>query len=269
MTAKKVGLALGGGGARGLSHIGVLAVLEREHVPVDMIAGTSIGAVVGGLYALRHDAAELRDIALSLAKRRINYWLDPVLPRSGLAGGHRIEKVLRSLVGEDITFNDLRLPFACVAADVDTGEEVVLDSGPVWKAIRASATVPVVLEVAEVNGRYLVDGGLVNPVPVSVLQHMGADLIIAVNVLPDRSKRSDGRPPNIFTIIVRTLYIYSSSLLRSSMEGAGVIIEPDVADIAFAEFRRAEECIGKGEAAAEKALDDIRHHLAAAGITPA
>jgi NTE family protein len=252
----KVGLALGGGSARGLSHIGVIEVLEREDIPIDMIAGTSMGAMVGAVYAKDKDIKRTKELAIELGSKRFALFLDVSLPRTGLLRGRKIEEALRAVIG-DIQFSDLQIPFACVATDVDTGQEVIIRDGPVWAGVRASGSLPVLLPPARWSDRYLVDGGLVNPVPVSVLKTMGADFIIAVNVMSSRNVRG-GKAPNIFNIALQTLQIASYGVIASCLRGADIVIEPDMARIGFADFHRAKQCILQGELAAQAAIPEIK-----------
>ena len=259
MRKRKIGLALGGGAARGLAHIGVLEVLEREGIPIDMIAGTSIGAFIGALYAQGKGVSQIKELAIELGSKRFSFLADPALPKTGLIRGRRIENTLRSIIG-DIEFGDLRTPFACVATDIDSGEEVVIKQGLVWEGVRASASIPVILRVAKWENRYLVDGGLVNPVPASVLRAMGADFIIAVNVMPSRSVR-ETKEPNIFSVMMQTLYIASYQMVKSSLSGADVVIEPQVGHIAFTDFHRVQECVLQGELAAQESILEIKRHI--------
>ena len=258
MGKRKVGLALGGGAARGLAHIGVLEVLEKEGIPIDMIAGTSIGALVGAVYAEKRDIELMKELAVDLGSKRLTF-IDPALPKTGLIRGRKIENTLKSIVG-NVKFEDLTMPFACVTVDIDTGEEVVIRQGTVWKAIRASASVPAILALTKWEGRHLVDGGLVNPVPVSVLETMGADFIIAVNVLPSRITK-ETKEPNIFGVIMKTIYIYSYRVVGSSLSGADVVIEPDVGHLAFTDFHRAQEYILQGQLSAQDVIPEIKRRL--------
>ncbi len=261
MAAAKVGLALSSGMARGLAHIGVLEVLEREGIHIDMIAGTSIGAIVGALYAQGKTAAQIRDLAIELASKRFTFFFDPALPRSGFIKGRKIESLLKSIIG-NVEFAELQLPFACVATDISTGDEVVIRHGPVWKAVRASGTIPVILAVAKWEGRYLVDGGLINPVPVSVLRDMGADFVIAVNVAPGKSIHPAAEP-HIFNIMVQLFHIFSREMSRPGLVKSDIIIEPSVEDIHLADFHRAGECIRRGETVAAALIPEIKRGLAA------
>jgi NTE family protein len=258
-SQKKVGLALGSGVARGLAHIGVLKVLEQEGIPIDMIAGTSMGALIGALYAQGKDVSQIKDLAIGLASKRFTFLVDLTLSKTGLIRGRKIEDKLKLIFG-DTEFGDLKIPFACVATDINNGDEIVIEEGTVWEAIRASSTVPVVLALVKREGRYLVDGTLVNPVPVSIVKAMGADFIIAVNVIP-RRETPGKTEPNLFTVVMQTLYISSYQFIQASLEGADIVIEPKVDEIGYADFHHARECILQGELAAKKAIPEIKRRL--------
>ena len=270
MRKRKVGLALGSGAARGLAHIGVLEVLEKEGIPIDMIAGTSMGALVGALYAQGKNADQIKNLAVELGSKRFSLLADLALPKTGLVQGRKIKDVLKSIMG-NIEFGDLRLPLACVATDIETGEEVVIKQGLVRDGVRASGSIPVILTAVKRQGRYLVDGALVNPVPVSVLKEMGAGFIIAVNVIPNVDKRletaseghTEAKEPNIFTIIMQTMQIPSYRVVEYSLSGADVVIEPRVASIGHFDFHRTQECIVQGELAAQSSILEIKRRLAA------
>ena len=273
MGRKKVGLALGSGAARGLAHIGVLTVLEKEGIPIDMIAGTSAGAAVGALYAQCKEVGEIRKLALDLGWRKLAPLVDASLPRSGFIKGKKLKDLLATCVGGDKEFSDLKIPLACVATDIDTGEEIVINQGPVLEAVRASISLPVIFTVVKIGGRYLVDGGLVNPVPVSVVKQMGADFIIAVNVIPDVADRTHHRvggkrggglkEPNIFHVVMQSINIATYAFVASSLEEADAVIEPSVAHIGPGEFRHARELILQGELAAHRAISEIKRKLRA------
>ncbi|HEX9896538.1 MAG TPA: patatin-like phospholipase family protein [Dehalococcoidales bacterium] len=271
MNRKKVGLALGGGAARGLAHIGVLEVLERESIPIDMIAGTSMGAIIGAFYAHTRDINLIKDLAVEVGKHRIRFFTDLTIPRTGILRWKWVEDKLKRVIG-GVRFEDLKIPFSCVAVDIDNGEELILNEGLVWDAARASATVPVALSINPWKNRYLVDGGVSNPVPVSVLKQMGADFIIAVNVLHDTanvadhepSKKEKAREHNIFTIMAKTMYIVSYRVIGTSLGGADVVIEPDMIGINFTDFQRAKECIKRGALVTQKAIPEIKRRLSLA-----
>ena len=277
MTRKKVGLALGTGAARGLAHIGVLEVLEKEGIPIDIIAGTSIGALIGILYAQGKNSTLIKKLALETGLGRILTLMDLTLPRTGFIGGKRIKVWLRSVIGQDVQFSDLKIPFACVATDIMTGGEVVMNHGSVLEAVRASISIPGIFTPVNHEGRYLVDGGLVNPVPISVLKNMGAEFIIAVNVIPDISidNRSywtgkkgskEFRELNIFDVLMQSIYIGIHALAKTATNDADVVIEPQVAYISPGDFLRARECVLQGELAMQDVILKLKRQLAAAAI---
>ena len=268
MRTRKVGLALGGGAARGLAHIGVLEVLERENIPIDMIAGTSAGAAIGALYAQGKDVSIIKSLALEMTRRkRLASLLDPTLPKTGFIQGKKIRDLLELTIGGDTDFNNLKMAFACIATDIITGEEVVINHGSVLEGVRASISIPVIFTLVKREGRYLVDGGLANQVPVSVVKGMGADFIIAVNVIPhvrDRTRRlRKTKEPRMLDVIIQSFYIATYARVRSSLRNADIVVEPQLADIGFSDFHRAEDCIRQGAVAAEDSILVIKRRLQA------
>lgn len=193
----KIALVLGSGAARGLAHIGVLKALAKHHIPIDMVVGCSMGAMIGGAYAAGLKAQQIEEIACETNWLRVVKILFPKrIQLDGLLDGRRVQKFLLALVGEQ-KIEDLKIPFACVATDINSGEEIVINSGSLVNAIRASLSFPFLFTPLKINGRYLTDGGVVNPLPINVAREMGADIIIAVNTTPqiDRSihKINSGR----------------------------------------------------------------------------
>ena len=272
---KRIGLALGGGGARGLAHIGVLEILEREGIPIDMITGTSAGAAIGALYAQGKNINEIKDLARSWDWKQRARIIDLALPKTGFIAGKKLKQLLKSIIG-DVKFNDLKIPFACIATDIMSGEEVIINQGSVLEAVRASISLPVIFTVVKWKGRYLVDGGLVDPVPVNVLKDMGADFIIAVNVTPRLSrafqkvnieelkpeKAGAVKEPNIFNILMKVINIDSSHLVGWCLNGADIIIEPRMAGIGFGDFGHIDECILEGGLSTIDAVLEIKRRLA-------
>jgi len=262
-SKNKIGLALGGGAARGLAHIGVLEVLEKEGIPIDLIAGTSAGAAIGALYAEGKDTSLMKGLVLDLSWKRLAPLVDLALPKTGFIEGRKVKELLKLIIG-DIGFRDLRIPLSCVATDIVTGEEVIINQGSVLEGVRASISVPVIFTVVKWKGRYLVDGGLVNPVPVSVLKGMGADFIIAVNVIPDINDRvkqaKTSKEPNIISVIMQSIYIGAYSLVESSLAGADIVIKPKLGHIGVGDFHRAEEFILQGKLAAEESIPKIKNN---------
>lgn len=284
----KFGLALGSGSARGLSEIGVIQVLQAYNIPIDLIAGSSIGAVVGSLYAAGASTDQLEEAALSMKKRSTLFLIDPTLPRSGLINGKKIEEMLNELALEDKTFKDLEIPFAAVATDIESGAEVILTQGKVIDAVRASISIPGIFTPLKYQDYYLVDGGVVDPVPVDVTQKMGADIILAVSLatLNPRSPvlitnqetgnleeveknstfklkaKSTGEGPNIFDLISQTLDIMEAKITVESLEGADVVIVPlGIKGIGLSDFDQAESLIKGGIMATLIKIPEIKEAI--------
>jgi len=186
----KVGLALGSGGARGLAHIGVLQILKRKNIKLDFVTGTSMGAVIGALYASGMEPEEIEAEALKIDKRQARTLFRPSLTISGLTDGKNIIELLKKYIG-DKKFKDLKIPFACVATEFYEGKAISLNTGYVLDAVRASLSIPILIKPYVLNDMILLDGGISNPVPVDLAREMGADITIAVNVInnPQRNKR--------------------------------------------------------------------------------
>ncbi len=180
---KRIGLALGSGSARGWAHIGVIEALSEAGIQIDYVAGTSVGAVVGAVYA-SGKISSFEDIVLRFDWKKIVSFLDIIFPRSGLIDGNRIADFVRTYV-EEKNIEDIPLPFRAVSADLATGKEVVFQEGDIIEAVRASISIPGIFTPVRKDGMILVDGGLVNPVPVSVVREMGADYVIAVDLNHD------------------------------------------------------------------------------------
>jgi NTE family protein len=264
----KIGLALSGGAAKGLAHIGVLKALKEAEVPIDILAGTSMGAMIGACFAKDGEISVVEGVALNTGLRQLAIMLDPKLSLlgKGLIRGQRVETLLRSLIG-DVEFKDLKIPFAVVATDISTGQEVILSKGSVIKSVRASVSIPGIFVPATLEGRCLVDGGLTNPVPVEVLRDMGAEFVIAVNVIaePTKSKHAglhaEGKivkVPNIFNTLLQSFYIMEYEVIRERMLKADIIICPDVRHIEAFDFHKGEEAIASGYEAAKEAIPKIR-----------
>lgn len=255
MPKPKVGLALGSGAARGLANLGVLQVLEEEQIPIDMIAGTSAGAVVGCLYASGSDLHVLAAMLEELDWSDLTSW---TLQRRGLVSPDKIYNMLKILT-RNANFEDLKIPAAVVATDLRRGSEVVLESGSVAEAVRASLSIPGVFVPTEIEGRLLVDGALVNRVPGDVCRRMGADVIIAVDVgfAPLRTNIR-----NLPDVIVQTIDILSRQAAAHQGIDADVLILPDLGNVSLTQLNRSAEIIEKGRQAAIASLDMIRDKLA-------
>jgi NTE family protein len=267
----KIGLALGSGAAKGVAHIGVIKALREAEIPIDYIAGTSMGALVGACYAVNGELAVLEEIALKSNLSKLTRLLDPkfTLIRVGLLHGGRVENFLKPLIG-DVDFQRCKIPFAAVATEIKTGTEVVLNEGSLLKAVRASISIPVVFIPVNYNGVYLVDGGVTNPVPADIARSMGATLTIAVNVLndPQRLRRlgltgskKSGKAPSLMNSLIQSLYIMEYEIIRASILKADILIEPDVSQIEPYEFHRGADAIEAGYKAAMAVMPEIEKLL--------
>ena len=270
----KIGLALGGGGARGLAHIGILKVLEREGIPIDAIAGTSMGGIVGGLYAAGKSIDEIEAEALKRGNiSQIFKLVDLRFMGSGLLKGNRITKLLAGMLGAETTFADLRLPFGVVTVDYNSGREVVLKEGSVVPAVRATMSVPGIFAPVELDGHLLLDGGVLDNVPVGVTRELGAEKVIAVDVLPNFRLNVPGEEPVVPPLKprgvpkeyrqlwhVELIMIAAITEFRLKDSRPDIIIRPELPvdmDLLMS-FDRPKEAIELGERAAEAALPQIR-----------
>lgn len=271
----RLGLVLGGGGARGLAHIGVLKVFQREQIPVDLIAGTSMGGLVGALYAagVPIETVEKEISRLSHPMEQIKL-VDLHISAAGLSvSGRRIYHFMADLLGEDLTFADLRLPLSMVSVDILTGRDVVLQGGLVIDAVRATISVPGVFDPVDLGDYRLVDGGVLDNVPVDVARAMGATRTIAVDVLPSFSRNRPGLQPiesglqlpfaplalnEVYNVIMIMIAALTDCRLREYPPDLLICPELPAEVTLLSGFGRAEEIIAAGESAAEEALPQIR-----------
>ncbi|MBI4375498.1 MAG: patatin-like phospholipase family protein [Elusimicrobia bacterium] len=279
----QLGLAFGTGAALGHFHVGVLKAFKKEGIPIDLISGTSIGALMAGFYALGLEPEEMEEIAVGVDRGWVyeNLFWDLTLPRSGLFAGQTLLRFLRSYFGTR-EFSDMEIPFRCVAADIETGEEVVLKEGRVAEAIRASCGLPLVFAPIRLAGRYLVDGGLVAPVPTKALSEMGADILVAVNLTMPAGDRNDRRrkagpslpmgleslkeltlpdalkAPNMVQVFFQMIYTMEYEIARATMAPAHVLMHPDLKGFRWTELHRARELIRAGELMAEQYVPQIK-----------
>jgi len=269
IARRTVGLALSSGGARGIAHIGVLKVLEREGIPIDVLAGTSAGALFGGLFALGKSVDEIAEIALNFHRDlSVTKLLDfSVPPKMGLIRGKRFLRYLERLYA-GATFGDTQIPFFAVAADGVTGEEVIFDDGSIAEAVRASTSIVGVLVPHEIDGRHLVDGGAVNPLPVSVVANRGADIMIASRTIPSLEdelefRRSTHSPAglNILGMLSNFQSIMEREIIKNRLGLVDVVVFPKVEAFTAMDYRRAPEFIRMGEEAAEQSVAQIRDSI--------
>lgn len=270
---KRIGLVLGGGAARGIAHVGVLQALEENGIYPSVIAGTSVGALVGGLYAAGMSSLRLATIIRDLK------WLDLVsirlpavnwsdLARTiplGLVDLDKMADWVDQLLGGSVDIQGLNIPFAAIATDLLSGETVVMNEGPLGPAIRASCSVPGVFTPTHRNGRLLVDGVVANNLPVTVAQALGADYVIAVDLLP-LTNQAPVEPRNVVEISMTAMFMLARAT-QIEQELADVLIVPDVAHVGLADLSAGEELLAAGRSAAETAIQRIRAELAGEKFT--
>ncbi|HXQ50321.1 MAG TPA: patatin-like phospholipase family protein [Stellaceae bacterium] len=287
----RLGIALGSGGARGWAHIGVLRALDAAHLPPDIVCGTSIGAVIGALQLTGH-LPDFAHYLRRLNRIRVGPFFDVKLGAGGMIGGARVLKVLRPIF-RDTKIEDLPRGFACVATDLATGDEAWLRQGSVVDALRASYAIPGLFPPVLLGGRWLCDGALVNPVPVSLARALGADIVVAVDVNAGimaplgfeadqpgpAERRGLGQGlirtyfnrrrggPSAFGVASRSLQIVQTRLsrLRLAEDPPAVVVRPEVGHIGPLEFHRTSETIDAGAAAMRAALPALREAMRQAG----
>jgi NTE family protein len=251
----RVALVLGGGAARGFAHVGVVRALEQERVPVDLIVGTSVGSLIGALYAAEVNSFELEWTAFQLEKDDLlDYGVVTAVLGMGLARGDRLEQFVNSRV-KSASIENLAIPFAAVATDLNWGTEVVIDRGPVARAVRASSAVPGIFQPVQHMGKLLVDGGVVNNVPVSVARARGADVVIAVDVGEDVGNT---RITNLVDVMLQATNIMFARNVEHARRDADVLIAPRVGDVAMLDFSQKKRCMVAGIEAGRAAAPAIR-----------
>ena len=271
VTERQVGVALSSGGSKTLAHIGVLRVLEREGVPIDMLAGTSGGAFVAAFYALGYTPDELAEFVKTLPK--VNTWRNwdiNLPPTSGLIKGHKAYQLLEAWF-EGKTFTDTRIPLYIVAADLATGEEIIFERGSLAHAVRASVSIPVIADPWRYQERFFVDGAVVNPLPVSVLRERGANIVIGSSVVhteTDPDLPSFEKKPNLLQTISRLINTVERKIITKQIEMADVFIHPHVFADHSLDFSQVDRLVELGEQAAEAELETIRTALQREHILP-
>lgn len=297
----RIGLALGSGGARGWAHIGILRALEAAGIKPDVVAGTSIGALIAGVHLAGY-LPTLEAWARSLTRPRLLAYLDPRMSGGGLIGGQRMVAFMARYFG-DLEVEELPVPFVAVATDLSTGHEIWLQEGRLADVLRAAISLPGLFTPVRRERQWLVDGALVNPVPVSVCRALGAELVLAANLNADQLGRlrvvARGRPPRIsglepdlieqsrvlrgrggvmwqqltrrersapslFSVMVAALNITQDRITRARLAGdpPDVTIRPELGHIGLLEFDRAAEAIAAGERAAEHAIEELKALIA-------
>lgn len=250
----KIILALGGGGARGFAHIGVLQVLQEANIQISGIVGTSMGALIGSTFCAGTDLYYLAKVIECIGWENL---IDLSLPQLGLIDGVKI-KTLIDLLTKRKNFSDLKPNFWAVATDLHSGDEVVFKEGPLAPAIRASISIPGVFNPVELNGRILVDGAVVAGVPVSIAKLMEGDLTLAVNVGFDHTQH---RVNNVFDVLSKVMDIMGNRLDDIQMALADLVIVPQLGDIGTLHFHRANDCVLSGRAAAEMMIPTLMQKI--------
>lgn len=257
---KKIGLALGAGGAKGLANIGVLQVLLEANIPIDMLSGSSMGSVVAASYAAGADPYMLGKLACNLNN---TFYVDVAVPRMGLIKGDRVMELIH-LLSHGKSFDQLKIPLAVVATDIERGEKVVFNTGNVAQAVRASVSIPGIFNPVNDGDRLLVDGAVLERVPLLELTKMGADFTIGVDVKSWPSTRQ--KVNNIYEVIVQFIEILENQAGGKYLEQADLLICPNTSNIGILDFVKAEECIEIGRQAALEVVDDLKVKLTDLGI---
>ncbi len=267
VTAKpKIALVLGGGAARGFAHVGVIRALEQEKIPIDMVVGTSVGSLIGAIYAHDTNSFELEWTAFTLGKDDLfDYGIFSAITGMGLAKGNKLEDFVKSKI-PTANIEGLKLPFAAVATDLNRGTQVVLDRGSVAKAVHASSAIPGVFSPVDYQGKLLVDGGIVNNIPISVARQKGADIVIAVDI---SENVTNFNITNLVDVVIQATNIMFDENVKNRKKDADVLITPAVGDVGMLDFTQKKRCMLAGIEAAQKAMPDIKKKIEEWGKKPA
>ena len=251
----RIALVLGGGAARGFAHIGVIRVLEQEHVPVSLVVGTSVGSLIGSIYAANRDSFDLEWTAFQLQQEDIfDFRLMNAFVGMGMARGEKIEAFVREKVKKE-NIEQLVVPFAAVATDLNWGGKVVLDRGSIAKAVHASSAIPGVFEPVTHMGKLLVDGGVVDNIPIDVAREKGADLVVAVDI---SENVGNVNIKNLVDVLLQTTNIMFEVNVSHLRGAADVLVQPAVGGVGMLDFSKKKECMQAGMVAARAAVPRIR-----------
>lgn len=249
----KIGLALGGGAARGFAHVGVIAALEEAGIKVDYVVGTSAGSLVGAIYASGRNAAQLQEVALKMEEAEITDWTLPLFGR-GVLRGEALSNYVNRQVNNKL-IESLPLPFGVVATDLKTGQGVLFQRGDTGLAVRASSAVPSVFTPVKIGEREYVDGGLVAPVPVRFAKQMGAELVIAVDIsAAPEGNNADGT----IAVLLQTFAIMGKSINDYALQGAEVVVRPELVGVKGGDFTAKRRAIDAGKLAMQRMLPQLR-----------
>ena len=258
MPKPKIALVLGGGAARGFAHVGVIRALEQEKVPIDMIIGTSVGSLFGAIYANDMNSFELEWTAFLLEKDSLfDYGVMNAFTGMGVAKGDKLEEFVRTKV-PTLNIENLKLPFAAVATDLNRGTRVVLDRGSVAKAVRASSAIPGVFNPVEHQGKLLVDGGVMDNIPIAVAREKGADIVIAVDI---SENVTNFNITNLIDVMLQAVTIVTSENTKYRKKDADVLIAPVVGNVGMLDFTQKKRCMQAGIEATQKAMPELRKKI--------
>ena len=252
----RIGLALGGGAARGFAHVGVIAVLEEAGLKPQLVAGTSAGSLVAALYASGKTSAQLQKSALEMQEVAITDWMLPIFGR-GMFRGDALARYVNDAVGGRLIEN-MAIPLGIVATDLNSGEPVLFRRGDTGTAVRASSAVPAVFVPVKISGKEYVDGGLASPVPVRFARQMGADIVIAVDISSPPESNPAG---DTFQILLQTFAIMGKSINQYELKEADVVVKPSLNGLKSADFSARQRAIDSGRAAMLAALPALRAKL--------
>lgn len=256
----RIGLALGGGAARGFAHIGVIKVLEAQGIVPDVVVGTSAGSVVGAMYAAGNNGFALQKMALEMDEATISDWSLPFFSKSsGVLKGEALQSYVNRMVNQT-AIEKLKKPFGAVATDLNTGLPILFQRGNTGLAVRASSAVPGVFQPVKINDRFYVDGGLVSPVPVRFAREMGADIVIAVNISSSPEAQNSA---SSLEVLMQTFTIMGQSLNQFELKSADVVIKPELASMKGNDFNGRNLAILAGERAANAVIVDLKEKIRA------
>jgi NTE family protein len=246
----KVAVVLGAGASKGFAHIGVLKVLESHKIPIHMVVGTSVGSLVGSLYAYGYNPYELQTIAFGLQKDDV---VDYIIPDNGFVKGEKLENFINNKV-KYTPIDKFKIPFYAVATNIQTGEEMVFGRGNTGKAVRASCSIPGIFKPDLIGDKMYVDGGVVSPLAIDVARRYGADVVIAVDI---SSSLTSTMPTGTVETIMQAIDIMNNKMAAIQMKNADVVITPKVGYIGSTDFSKRHEAIMEGEKAASEAMPAI------------
>ncbi|MBU0898310.1 MAG: patatin-like phospholipase family protein [Nanoarchaeota archaeon] len=254
----KIGIALGSGGVKGLAHIGVLKVLEKNNIPIDFISGTSIGSIVGAYYALNKEINSLEKIVIHLSKYDLIKLIDFASPLKSLIAGNKLMNFIGKII-ENKSFSDTQIPLVIIATDMCTGEEIQIKKGKLTDAVRASISLPGIFPPAKINGKLLIDGGIVNPTPVDIVKKMGADIVIGVDLTMKQYVKIEN--PNIANTIMRAFEILRNKTTKINLNEKNpymIVIQANKSNVLDTYNFHNHEFIDEGVKAAEECLPKIK-----------